>query len=224
MIICRKCGGENPLGRVFCGACGGKLDLNALSPEMVGEAVRRGWFRRNWKWFALGGGVLAVVVVVMSLWVTTGRLGADGTRGGMRRIESVFRKLAVLQKGDTRDVAFTESDINAYFEFKGAKEMGVDSLTVDVQNGFLYARMVKTWFGVGDFSLGISHTVRCGAAGGRLRVVKAKMGKVALMGPLKSISGGGIEKKLQGRREWKLLKTAKKIKIYKEKIHVTFRK
>ena len=37
MVKCTKCGADNPLGRVFCQACGSKLDLSAMTSESVAE-------------------------------------------------------------------------------------------------------------------------------------------------------------------------------------------
>ena len=42
MITCGSCGSENELGRVFCVQCGGKLDLSAMTSEVVAEI--RAWY------------------------------------------------------------------------------------------------------------------------------------------------------------------------------------
>ena len=48
MINCAKCGTENPLGRVFCKACGEKLDLRDMSSQRVVEMQKVGWLAKHW--------------------------------------------------------------------------------------------------------------------------------------------------------------------------------
>ena len=52
MIKCQKCGFENQLGAIFCRQCGGKLELDALRPE-VKDKKKQGCFKTGCKIFVV---------------------------------------------------------------------------------------------------------------------------------------------------------------------------
>lgn len=65
MIKCKECGHDNELGGIFCRECGGKLDVEAIEPDMIDKkaSVNVGGIIRN----LISAVVLIGLVVVLGL-------------------------------------------------------------------------------------------------------------------------------------------------------------
>ncbi len=88
MLICKKCGVDNPMGRVFCGACGGRLDLDGLSSASVTQGRSASWFSRFW-------GLLVALLILVVLGIAaqclvarTAPIGEIGNRAHLRLLDS----------------------------------------------------------------------------------------------------------------------------------------
>jgi len=155
MLPCRKCGADNPLGRVFCGACGAKLDLANADREI--EAARVEPQRRRER----GCGITVVVVLLvavalgLALWPNTGELGAPGRSAGARRVDSQLRALRRVRPGTRLGATFRESDLNGYLRLSKARNLRVESLSISIKEDRFTVRMVRRLasFSVGDLGI-----------------------------------------------------------------------
>jgi len=206
MLICKKCNAQNPLGRVFCIACGGKLDLQHMSSDEVAAANRKSLFSRFW-WILPAIVVLILLICVgLALWPNTALVGAEGTRGGGRRVETQLTMAAGLVPGQTVRQEYTEKDINGYFQFFKDGKIGADSVRITISQGMFMARMSKTlWapkFAKG-IKLRVTYDVTCVPVGGLAVVRKASVGHLPVAGPFRKIAVGGLYGVLAAQKEWK---------------------
>ena len=99
MPPCSQCGTDNPLGRVFCGKCGGRLDLTHMSLGEIAEdqaAIRIRWVVRKLVTLAI---LAALAAAGFALWPQTTVLGKDNGRTGADRVS---QSLASLGNGNRR--------------------------------------------------------------------------------------------------------------------------
>ncbi len=54
LIKCKQCNHENQLGAIFCRGCGGKLELDAMRPEIKEKKSGQGCFKIGCKLFIVG--------------------------------------------------------------------------------------------------------------------------------------------------------------------------
>jgi len=226
MLICENCGVDNPLGRVFCIGCGGKLDLNNMSSDQVAESQRQTWIAMHWSKFVALFVVFLLVLVGMALWPQAGVIGKPGKPNDARRVSSDLRSLASASRGLKK---FAEKDVNAYFEYRAKKELKGTSISVDVQKGWSSVRVIRS-FGKLDLKfvkvpLTLSYDLRCMPVGGMLHVRSASMGHMGMIGPLKTIVVKQVYGTVSALRDWKNLKNITKIEMDDDdKIMVTVKK
>jgi uncharacterized membrane protein YvbJ len=68
MIICPKCGNDNPLGRVFCGKCGSKLDFSHTSSQEMVVKVKVNWWGTHWRKIAYLVFLMVLIPVALLFW------------------------------------------------------------------------------------------------------------------------------------------------------------
>jgi hypothetical protein len=192
MVVCKKCGNENPLGRVFCVKCGTKLDLTHMTSEHVVE-IQKSWsdpFVKYWPKAAAAVIILAVALVVLALWPTSGVIGKKGTRVDGHRVENAISSLKFIRIGETRNLEFKEEDINGYFEFFKAKTMNMQSVSVSLQDGYLFVRVIQPIHSIPlikvNFEPVMSYDLVCQPYGGSLVLDTVKFGHLSMFGPLKT--------------------------------------
>ncbi|HMP73600.1 MAG TPA: zinc ribbon domain-containing protein [Kiritimatiellia bacterium] len=113
IVVCKQCGAENPLGRLFCGSCGAKLEMNEGSVRAGSGGSDRGVAGPG----RLIRGVLFVCLLALlaALLIPT---GAPGVAGGEQDAMALRQKLAGLRtaavRGEFRQAQISEAEINGY--------------------------------------------------------------------------------------------------------------
>lgn len=183
MNICPKCQSHNLPGRLFCGGCGEKLDLSAMTDEhFAAGRTRRRWIRRSRLLIPVAV-IWVLVCIVLALWPNNGVLGDEGTRVGALRAERQFQVLEDLAKGRSISVWLAEEDLNAYFHFFGNERLAVHSVSVDLLPAHFSVRVIRTaHIGLGPlvFAPRTSTDLLCVPVGGRLLVRRTKVGHLRL--------------------------------------------
>lgn len=225
MLKCTRCGIENPLGRVFCGSCGSKLDLTGVTGDAIAEEVRPSFVELHYRKAVGVLAVLAVAVVALAFWPNTAPLGEKGTPASPSRTTGKMGVIQTLVSGRSVTVEISEADINGYLSFSRLRKTGIDSCTVRLVPQAFVARLVKplgSWT-AGKFSLSpkISFEVRCVPVGRQLLVSSASIGHLPAVGPLKRMAVGPFLKLFAGGKEAEWLKAASEIKCDMGKVSIT---
>lgn len=191
-IECSNCGHQNELGRVFCGSCGTKLDLNATSMSELQE--RREIDYGKW---------------IRRLFTTVLVLGIAGIAGALlwpMKTPTVFFEEAgaaqVTMKARAartalsfnREIKFelTEGELNGFMTER-ARSRKVGKLAVDLKTGgfVLYAGFNwapatnVTW--LADVKIPVSMEMKGAFKGGVMGVEWARIGHCPLPGTAKNI-------------------------------------
>lgn len=228
MIICPKCGNQNPLGRVFCGACGNKLDLNHMSSDHVATMTRKSTISLAWLRFLPLLLLPVIVMVAMALWPDTEIIGKKGTLLGGQRVQSALNGLANVGKGRTLGRDFTEEDINGYFEFIKTPALKVRSVSIQTGEGYFRLHVVRnlTAMQLGSVVIepAVSYDLYCSPAGGMLRVLKVRMGRLGWLGPMKTSVIRKVYAMLSAQPEWATFGNVSEIRASAGKIAVTVQK
>jgi hypothetical protein len=224
MIICSRCGNQNPLGRVFCGTCGAKLDLTHMTTENVSQMTRRARIF-NVKWLSYIASVILVVLLILAglaIWADTEVIGKEGTRLGGDRVGSGLRLMSELKAGRTLNREFPEDDINGYFKFMKAQSLEVDSVTVQVTSGRFQVHVVRTLtsirIGTFSFQPKVSYDLYCVPVGGRVRIVGARIGHLRWLGPARSSIIGRVYHLFSSQKEWAAFENLVEVKAEAGKI------
>lgn len=101
MLVCTKCGTENPLGRVFCGACGKKLETDGISSDDLAGSEAGNWFVENSKYFTVAGFVVVLILLGLALWPNKATMGDAGSRVGGLRVERQISAIKRVRAGMT---------------------------------------------------------------------------------------------------------------------------
>jgi hypothetical protein len=228
MIVCVKCGAQNPLGSVFCRSCGSKLDLRNLNSSVVAGSTRKPWVIRHWFVFPVAAAVLLVAMLVLALWPAMAPLGKAGTRAGAMRTKSQLSGLSMVQQGQMLAPILAEKDVNAFFEHFKVPSMKVQSVTTDFRKGFFVVRIVRK---LGSITFvrwrvepRISHDVVCLPVGGRVRVRGVKMGHLPLIGPARNAAARSVHRLFAAQPEWSVLAKLDKIEVDDDRIVLTVRR
>jgi uncharacterized membrane protein YvbJ len=145
MILCPKCGNDNPLGRVFCTKCGAKLDFSHTSSQEMAVKVKVSWFSQHGKKVIYLIVLIILAPVLLAFWPRTGRIGKLSTSGGEKKVESGAKAVAAVKKGQVVTAAFLEEDLNAYFQ-KQNTNAASRQISMSSTQGFFNVRMVNTLF------------------------------------------------------------------------------
>jgi len=223
MMICTNCGTSNPLGRVFCGACGKKLDLSGISSSTVTARERPNFFLRHW------GKLFTILIVILlgagslAFFPNPEPIGKRGSSTDAARVQGPLRRLASLSRKRTLGAEFAERGINAYLHRK-ARSLRVESLSVDVGDGSFMVRMVEALqpvsLGSFKFTPRFSYDYIFVPAGPVVRARRAAVGRLVVIGPLKHAVVRKLHLLLASQAEWKAFEHAAEIKAEDGKIKV----
>ena len=220
MIICGKCGNDNPLGRVFCGKCGGKLDFSHTSSADIAAKTQTKKFEGWGKPVTMVIVLIVLIPVALALWPKTTAIGKPASSGGDKRVEVGVKASSTIKKGQTGNIAFAEEDINAYFEQGKAKAAGFDTVRVSLLQGFFTAQAIRPLFQLpfkvkgNPFTVKMSFEVVCvPVKGGTVVVRKAAVGHLPMIGPMKAIAAGQFRKGADAQKDWTTFKSAAETKI-----------
>jgi len=229
MLTCPKCGSNNPLGQVFCRACGSRLDYRGTSASEIAGTMRASiWRRIPWVWGVVAAVAIVLLLVGLACWPKSVPLGEEGTRVGAERVKNQFSAVSKIRRRQRLGISFTEKDLNGYFRFVKVPALNLDSLSVEVNERRARVRMVQTLtvvdIGPIRFSPQISRDVVIVPAGNRLIFRKASMGHLAFMGPFKGIVIRAVRRRLGGETEWKALEDAAEVTMERGKVSVLVEK
>ncbi len=228
-LPCPQCGVENPLGRVFCPACGGRLNFarpdeeNLTLEERLGIDLRK-WGRRLLSLCAIG----FVVCVALALWPRARLLGEQGKTVGARRALTRMKTLANVAEGRSLGANFAEADINAYLAHYKAKRLKLASFSVEVLEEHCKVRIVRSLgtvdFGIFEVDPTFSYDLTCVAYEGRLYVRKASIGHLPLRGFLKKPAVSAVRRHLAGESEARLLAEVDEIEMSKGQVSLVIKR
>ena len=194
-IECSGCGFQNDLGRMFCGGCGQKLDMNATSMEDLDDRVEFDYaklFRRL---------ITALVLLVV--------FGVGGLAFWPAHIPAVFSEPAgtVQVPAKARAVRqalsynraiksdFSEGELNGFLADR-AKSRKLGALAIDLKPGSfdLYTSLVWTPPASLKFLASVRIPISFGMRGsfreGIMTVDKVWVGHLPLFGPARKVVTG----------------------------------
>lgn len=130
MIVCPKCNYDNELGRIFCGGCGEKLNLEEIKgPESIKK--KRRWFGGGKEGKKLTPFKLVMRILQLCFWILVILVGylawqtppTKGIPTSDADFESASDKLGKLVDAKRADellprIEFTESEIASWLEKK----------------------------------------------------------------------------------------------------------
>lgn len=228
MLICKKCGVENPLGRVFCGGCGGKLHLDESSFST--SRPKGQWDRRRILNLvnACVAPVLTIIVIVIALicWPTGAAPVHDLSMSAGQKVDGQIKAAEAITLGQSLAVTLTESDINSYFKFLRSRELGIDALQVSFESGYalVHMRRKSTGLKLGKAQATLSYDLTCIPSKNRIIVRKITVGHLPLWGPFRGSALRTMRRLFVGGREHKLLRDVTEIAIEKDSVQVSLEK
>jgi hypothetical protein len=208
VIVCKKCGLQNPLGRVFCQGCGSKLDLAHVGTDTVAAMTRPAGRAGGWvKIAAWTVGALLALSVVLALWPNARPIGDRGNRPGGLRLQNQLRVVSTLRAGQKVDITMKEADLNAFIEHFKVQGTDIASLSASLRPGRIDVRMVRPlWrMDVKTFRLEprVSIDLVLSPAGRGLRVRGASVGHLPLFGPLRTMAVRRVYGRVSVQKEWR---------------------
>ncbi len=206
MLKCAKCGVENPLGRVFCGACGSKLDLSSLTSEFVSEQHRVNFFRLHLRAFVNALVLIPVALLALALWPRLAPIGTVGNAAGTSNIGRQLGVLSGIGPGRSISIEVAEKDLNGYFQYSRIKKTKITSLSLHCVKGAFSVQMVVPLIppiAIGPVSLEpkISYSLLVVPVGKQFRVVRAHIGHLRAFGPLKRVAVNPFMRLIAGGKE-----------------------
>ncbi len=228
-VVCKKCNVENPLGRVFCGACGVRLDMtNLKQPEGLAAHLPAINLRTLVRWLNMLVAPLlsaSVVVALLMLWPKTPQVPAGLTLTQDQAVNAQLRVIEDLRLGRSVTVEVSEADINAYFFHRRTKELGIQAVHVEIGDGYLLLHLLRRLpsMTIGNWTPALSYDVLCLPAGNRLAVRKVTVGHMPL-GPFRGRVERTLRRLFVNGREHKLLTDVTKIEAVTGKLRVTAKK
>ena len=228
MLRCPKCETENLPGRLFCGGCGGKLNMAAIAGDARLRDVRRVWARRALRLVVMGALLWLVASVALALWSRQDRIGAEGTRLGGRRVERQLKSPAVLGSGQSASAWLTEADVNGYLDHFVRPDLGVESISAAFHPGYAVLRIVRVYgpYRLGPFTIAPHGSVEVSYVpiGRVLSPRKVVLGRLSLPGPLRSAVARRVMQLLAVPAGEMSLDTLSGMSIAAQKIELTFKK
>jgi len=231
MIICPKCGNDNPLGRVFCGKCGGKLDFSHTSSQDMVVKPESNWFRTHWPKLAYLVVLIVLIPVALVLWPQPPLVGKPGT-GGETRVENGVRAVSAVKPGQIVNATFAEEDLNGYLQLIKAKDPGADSLSISLRTDYFVVRMVHPLFTLPVIKIKgqpvvakLSYDITCVpyVSGGSVNVTKASMGHIPAIGPFKTKAAKAVYGAALRDKDWAPFANITGIKVTEGRITVTIK-
>jgi len=143
MITCKKCGSENALGRIFCGSCGDRLDLDNMTSDHVDTLTKQEAAAPVKKMIIAAVIVVFLFIIGVALWPQGAPIGTTGNASDGRRADAQIKGAARVTRGE-RKFTVNEADLNGYFADRGLQALpSVKSLSVDIGGSQFSVRMVK---------------------------------------------------------------------------------
>jgi hypothetical protein len=199
MLVCGQCGANNPLGRVFCVACGSKLNITGLGSEEVADLQKPSFLALHYRKIIIVVAALIVVLIGLGAWPRTKPLGVEGTSNGGRGLDRKIKRVAKLRPERSVTLEISEKDINGYFTYVKLKREQKGALSVSLEPGSCSARMVRSFgpWKISNVKISpkFSFDIRCVPVRNEFAVRSASVGHLPLPGPLK-FPVAGVFKKL----------------------------
>jgi len=234
MLTCGKCGTDNPLGRIFCGSCGSKLDMSDMSAEAVASQPARRRSSGSGRSGRSGGIILLIVVMVVAgiavvcLLPSREPIGEMGTKLAKRKIQQALRLFRNAGARRSLGRSFKEADINWYLEHVVVPRMDVLNCSIDVQQGVLDVRMnqllQRIKLGSFSFDLILTFEATYQEQDGELQLKRGRIGKMPLIGVLAVASAKPIEDRITELKEWKAFQHMESVRADSNALHVKVRR
>jgi len=220
MLVCRHCGAQNPLGRIFCSACGSKLDGTTMAPAGGGKgAWRDHWVWRFWKPFVFVVVVAIAIPLILARIPQTERIGAaPASKVGVQRVRVKLDAMAELKANRRLEVAFSESDLNAYFKYGKAQDLGFESVSVDIRPDAMQVRVVKVGKQILGFTIPVSYDFTFTPAGPAVRSGKVRKGSLTLMGASRFRPVTELYRVMAADRDWRAFDALKTIRMEADRV------
>ncbi|MFT5241712.1 MAG: hypothetical protein ACI9X0_002699 [Kiritimatiellia bacterium] len=224
MIVCANCGIENPLGRVFCGQCGNKLDTSNIRHDSMAGTRKPNPLIYVWR--PVLGLLLAVVLFTFAMSLIPP--SADNVRAGkkddaQKLIESLETLMATPIE-QTRGVTLTDLEINAYLYHIKRKALGVDKFSAASHNEWIRFRVHDRMF---RFELGpikiaprVYYTFDCIPVSGKLRLRQVSKGRLKLGGFLRNGPTRKYLKILTQEADWEIFSSLSEIEAQNGQVHL----
>ncbi len=223
MIVCPRCGFDNQLGHLFCSRCRARLDLRRVADRNLREAPdRRSRKAVRITLFLL---LLAAVALALAL-LPDAPPAAVFTRGDLQQAR---RKLALLEKGALAPPqGFTEAEVNACLmaDLSAAQQPGafqLQSVQARLKPNAVVLSARAAWSpvlagGVRAGSLDISYVItaapRVGEQGLEFQVLRGRVGRLPLPGPLVWVAAPDLRAYFRGlRRNYPALGAVKRLAL-----------
>lgn len=232
-LSCAKCGSVNPLGRVFCGACGGRLDITNMTRGSVSKmSLSLGAIGSSARVLAssIGGAVLLVIFVqvVLAMTAQSRLIGVEGRRAGASNVVALARTAGHIGLGQVVGRSLTEADLNGYLYGDTLRRMKVEAFSADILPGGIRVRMLTkmSYIDVGSWRIQpkLSYEVTAIPSGNQLRFRKARIGLLPVFGPLKTHVIRKLYAHLSLLPEWKACASIKEIQVSEDRIDVSIQK
>jgi hypothetical protein len=207
MLKCAKCGSENPLGLVFCSACGSKLDLRNMRLEQVERMAapkqRVSVSRRLMQLVVL----LVALSAVAAAWPRGERIGKEGSEADGKRLVDRLSVVGRLRPGQSLGITLREPEINGYLQHFKREPLALQSFSVRLTPDLLEGRIVRSLgaFRVGEreFESRISMDFSCAPAPDGLVVTRCALGHLPLCGPLRAAAMNRVFSSMSSQAEWR---------------------
>lgn len=199
MIICGKCGNDNPLGRIFCAQCGEKLNLDQLNePGMIRKEPGMSTRTRAILFILLDLIVLLLVLGGLSFWPAAheASLGPDSlgqaALGKLTRMDSATVSLAQEFSEKEANVLVARY-LSGQQKGSGMNAKGVNSVEIQFEPNAIRATAyasIGPWhfgtFSVGPFPITYSVVTVPVKEGNVVRfdIRRGAIGHLPLPGPL----------------------------------------
>lgn len=229
MVLCKKCGADNQLGRVFCSACGAKLDLrNMSSSAMAARKPAIPWLKILLPKFIAVLAVLVLLPVALALWPQPQPIGKKGSKIGGQRVIGALQAMTYLGRGATLGRSFSEEDLNGYFEYFKAQKLNAESISVRVAQGYFVVRVVRAigpW-NVGPYKLNprVSQELICVPAGSRLSIDGAAIGHLTWLGPFQTSVASRLYRLVAAEPEWAIFQNLAEMRAEPGRISVSVKR
>ncbi len=227
MIICSKCGTQNPLGRLYCLKCRTKLDLEQVEHKDILQPDRSATRARTRLFIVLF--VIALISVALTLSLLPDL--PPPHRYVPQEAQVAARKIDLLERGFNANQTFSEAELNSFLaSLKGGASPVRFSL--QIYPDAIMVNMAKTMnkielFGqkFGPFIFTKRLTFVLDKESGKLKLSGGKLGRLPLPGATAKMLVPYFNKTI--RESWKnanLLNSVSVIKMSEKTIVIAIKK
>ncbi|MEI6515650.1 MAG: zinc ribbon domain-containing protein [bacterium] len=194
-IECSQCGYQNELGRMFCGGCGQKIDMNATSMQDLGDRVEFDYgkfVRRLVTTLVL---LLVIVPVGLAFWtVKTPVVFSDAAGAVQVPIKArAIRQALSYNRAIVSDLS--EGELNGFLSER-ARSRKLGTLAIDLKTGTFELYSSTVWCPLTNVSFlaSVKLPVSLGLCGsfknGVMTVEQARVGHLPIPGTAKGLVTG----------------------------------